>query len=277
MTAAPPLSVVVPAYRNAEYIDETMRSILDQDFGDFELIVADHSSPDETMDRLRAYADDPRVRLLTTEAGGGAERNFNRVSAEARGEFLKLVCGDDILLPGILGRQVALLREHPGAVMTAGPRRLVDSRGRTVVARRGLGPLREPTAGRAAIRATVRLGSNLFGEPGCVTMRREPLAHDGFWYFAHPFLVDQATYMRLLLHGDFVPDPELGSAFRMNIGQTSVSLVASQYGQVSAYHEEFHRAHPTVLSRADVRRGNANAWLTAQKRRMAYTLLRTRM
>src|SRR6185369_16385153 len=68
------VSVVVPSYNNAPFIEATMDSILGQTFEDFELVVADHSSTDGTWDRLQRYRADPRVRLLRTSAGGGAPR-----------------------------------------------------------------------------------------------------------------------------------------------------------------------------------------------------------
>jgi glycosyltransferase involved in cell wall biosynthesis len=102
----PRVSVVVPSFNNASFIQATMDSILAQTFGDFELVVADHSSSDGTWDLLQPYASDPRVRLLQTEAGGGAQRNWDRVTAAAHGELLKLVCGDDIIYPTCLGDQV---------------------------------------------------------------------------------------------------------------------------------------------------------------------------
>jgi len=74
---SPRVSVVVPAYNNAEYIAETIESILRQTFTDFELIIADHSSTDETLSIIEEY-DDPRIRVLSTEAGGGAKRNWDR-------------------------------------------------------------------------------------------------------------------------------------------------------------------------------------------------------
>ena len=76
----PRVSVVVPAYNNAAYIVDTMESILAQDYDDFEIVVADHSSTDDTAALLKRYVDHPRVQLLNTERGGGALRNWNRVS-----------------------------------------------------------------------------------------------------------------------------------------------------------------------------------------------------
>ena len=70
----PRVSVVVPSYNNASFIEETMDSILGQTFEDFELVVADHSSSDGTWERLQRYGADPRVRLIRTEPGVGAPR-----------------------------------------------------------------------------------------------------------------------------------------------------------------------------------------------------------
>src|SRR5690242_20741802 len=96
--STPRVSVVIPAYNNAPYLPATLDSILAQDYDDYEVLVADHSSSDATQQVLERYANSPRVRVLPpTPAGGGALANWNRVSFEARGEFLKLVCGDDLI------------------------------------------------------------------------------------------------------------------------------------------------------------------------------------
>ena len=96
------VSIVVPAYRNARYLARTMDSILAQTFRDLEVVVADHASDDGTLEIAQGYASDARVTVLTTEAGGGAVRNWNRVSKEATGEFVKLVCGDDLIHPELV-------------------------------------------------------------------------------------------------------------------------------------------------------------------------------
>lgn len=273
----PKVSVVVPAYNNEEFIAQTMRSVLDQENVHLELIVADHSSTDRTREQMELFADDPRVTLLTTAAGGGAEANFNRVSREARGEYIKLLPGDDYLLPGMLARQVAILDATPEAVLTACRRELIDAKGKTVVSAYGLKGIRGPMTGDQAIRHTVRAGSNVFGEPGSVLMRLTPLVESGYWDFTHPYLVDQATYVNLLLHGGFVPEPRPGAVFRLNNGQWSVALTDYQYEQVSSFHRSMHERAPHIVRASDVRVGNVRAWLMAQRRRLVYRILKKRM
>jgi glycosyltransferase involved in cell wall biosynthesis len=273
----PRVSVVIPAYNNAEYIVETMESVLAQDYEDLEVIVADHSSADGTAALLARFADDPRVTLLTTEAGGGAVRNWNRVSQQARGELIKLVCGDDLLEPTAVSEQVAEFDAHPSAVLVASQRDIVDHHGVRVVRKRGLAGLRGLVDGRVAARRTVVVGSNIFGEPACVLLRRDVLAEVGWWCNDHPFVIDEATYIAVMLHGDVVALPRSLASFRISATQWSVALVKEQSSQVHGMHRALRAEDPALLSARDVRVGNARVVLMAFLRRMTYVWLRRRM
>ena len=274
----PRVSVVVPAYRNVEYLAQTLDSILAQDYDDFELVVADHSSNDGTDELLARYADHPKVRVLSpTPAGGGAKANWDRVSMAARGELLKLVCGDDLIAPDALARQVAALDAHPSAVLVASKRDLVDAQGKVVIAGRGLGPLKGLVSGRDAVRASVLAGTNLFGEPGCVMFRRELLVQAGGWDNSHPYLIDQASYSAIMLQGDMVALRESLASFRINAGQWSVRLMNDQAQQAIDFHNALAAADPQLLSPMTLRVGNLKARLMAQARRLTYLWLGRRM
>lgn len=274
----PRVSVVVPAYNNADFLADTLESILAQDYDDYELVIADHSSSDRTAQVLGAYAARSRVRVLApTPAGGGALANWNRVSEHAHGEFIKLVCGDDLIAPSALREQVQALDRNPTAVFVASPRNLIDAHGNVVVRDRGLGGLRGCVSGREAVRRSVRAGTNIFGEPGCVMFRRELLVREGGWDNSSPYLIDQATYSRIMLHGDMVALPRTLASFRISQTQWSVRLVKEQAAQAIAFHEALRRRDPSLLSAWDVRVGNAMARLMAQARRLAYSWLRRRM
>lgn len=276
MSAAPTVSVIVPAYNNGATIAETLESVLSQEGVDFELVVADHSSSDDTREQIERFADDSRVRLLDTPAGGGAPRNWNRVTAEANGLLTKLVCGDDVLRPGVLARQAAILAD-PAVALTACRRDVIDTSGRVLMAGWGLRGLRRRMPGTEAVRRAVRAGSNPFGEPASVMMRTRTLQSLGGWFGEFPYLIDQATYSRVLLTGDFAPDPEIGATFRMSATQWSVALAKSQSIQAAGFHRWLRANHPDVLSPADVVVGNARAWLMARARRFSYKVLERRM
>ncbi len=273
----PRVSVVVPSYNNASFIEATLDSILAQTFEDFELVVADHSSTDGTWERLQRYGADPRVRLMRTEAGGGAPRNWERVTAAARGALVKLVCGDDVIYPDSLRVQVEAMDANPSVVLVAAQRDLIDARGGLVRARRGLAGLTGRVPGRVAVRHTVLAGSNIFGEPACVLIRRETLERAGGWDGRHPYVIDEATYASVLLIGDFLGIDTALAAFRLSSSQWSVHLAREQSDQVIGFHHRLAVDAPGLLSRTDLIRGDAMARGMAYARRLAYVWVGRRM
>ncbi|UGB37560.1 glycosyltransferase family 2 protein [Frateuria soli] len=269
--SSPRVSVVIPAYNNAAYLACTLDSVLTQDFDDYEVVVADHSSSDATREILEVFATHPRVRILSsTPAGGGALANWNRVSQHARGDLLKLVCGDDLIAPSALARQVAALDANPRAVMVACRRDLIDAKGQPLLRNWGLRGLDGIVSGRDAMRAVVRAGSNLFGEPACVLFRRAALERAGGWDNAFPYLIDQATYCRILEQGDLVALQDPLACFRISASQWSVRLVREQAAQARHFHAALRDRHPGLLSRADLIIGNLRATAMAYTRRLVY-------
>ncbi|MDR1998869.1 MAG: glycosyltransferase family 2 protein [Frankiaceae bacterium] len=274
---SPMVSIVLPAFRNARFIERAVDSALAQTFMDFELIIADHSSDDGTWEALGRYGADPRVRLERTAAGGGAQRNWNRVTGLARGTYVKLLCGDDVIYPTCVADQVAALAAHPSAALAAVRRDLIDPDDAVLLRGRGLGGLRGLVEGTAAIRAIVRAGANLLGEPACVLIRADVLRAIGGWSDAYPYLIDQYTYMRALEHGDLVALDTVGAAFRLSDTQWSVRLATQQGAQARDVHRHFRRDLPGVITAWDERIGTARAYRTAWARRTAYFVWRRRM
>lgn len=275
--AEPLVSIVIPAYNNADYLDDTMKSVLGQTYTNLEVIVSDHASTDDTWAVMQRYSSDPRVTLLHTEGGGGALRNWNRVSQAATGELIKLVCGDDLLYPTIVAQQVAALVSTPGAVLAASPRDIVDANGVPVLKDRGLAGLTGVHDGTVAVRKTVTQGTNIFGEPGCVLMRRSVLEKVGWWDSRWPYLIDETSYSLVLLEGKFVGVPGSLAGFRISDSQWSVRLVNEQAEQAIGFHNWMAQTRPDVVSGLDRRIGNTRARIMAQVRRLAYLWLGRRM
>jgi hypothetical protein len=172
---------------------------------------------------------------------------------------------------------VSALDANPGAVLVASLRDLIDSQGRTVLRGRGLAGLQGRVRGREAVRHSVRAGTNIFGEPGCVLFRRDVLERIGGWDDSFPYLIDQATYSGILLHGDMVALPRTLASFRISASQWSVRLVREQAEQAQGFHRHLAAMVPGLLSRGDVRLGNARARAMAWTRRLAYLWLSRRM
>jgi hypothetical protein len=208
------------------------------------------------------------VRLLRTEAGGGAPRNWERVTAAAHGELLKLVCGDDIIYPDCLALQVEAMDANPAVVLVSAQRDLIDARGDILISGRGLGGLTGRLSGRVAARHAVVAGSNIFGEPACVLIRREALQDAGGWDSRHPYVIDEATYVNVLLRGDFLGINRSLAAFRLSSAQWSVHLARAQSDQVIGFHHRLANDVSGLLSTTDLLRGDVRARTMAYARRM---------
>jgi len=107
------VSVVMPAFNAARFIGEQIESILAQDYQDFELLIGDDRSGDDTIRIVRGYADSPRVRIVENEEHLGAGATRNRLNRLARGKYLTPCDADDLMLPGNLSRLHAYLEQRP--------------------------------------------------------------------------------------------------------------------------------------------------------------------
>ena len=103
----PTFSVVIPLYNRADIVSKTIRSVLDQDYQSFEIIVVDDGSKDDPEPAIAAFGD-PRIRYVRQDnAGGGAARN--RGIEEAQGHYIAFLDSDDLFLPGKLSVMAAAL------------------------------------------------------------------------------------------------------------------------------------------------------------------------
>ena len=104
------VSVIMPSYNTARYIQEAIESVLAQDYPHKELIIIDDGSTDGTPELVRGYGD--RVTLITQQNQGSAVARNAGLQA-AQGEYIAFLDSDDVWLPGKLGDQVQHLERHP--------------------------------------------------------------------------------------------------------------------------------------------------------------------
>jgi glycosyltransferase involved in cell wall biosynthesis len=116
----PRVSVVMPAYNAVHFIGQAVASVFSQTFDDFELIVVNDGSNDDTLDILADYQDE-RLHVLHNDIRVGIATSLNRGIAVATGDYIARMDADDITLPTRFAQQVALLDAHPtiGFVATA--------------------------------------------------------------------------------------------------------------------------------------------------------------
>jgi glycosyltransferase involved in cell wall biosynthesis len=117
MPSFPTITVILPAYNAQRFIESAVQSILDQTFTDFELVVIDDGSTDQTLPILQKLAGkDSRINLIT-RPNTGYVIALNEGLAKAGGEFIARMDADDLCLPTRFEKQIAYLRDNPDCVL----------------------------------------------------------------------------------------------------------------------------------------------------------------
>ena len=123
----------MPVYNGERYIEETLRSLLAQDFKDFELIITDNASTDRTEEICRQFAArEPRIRYVRNERNLGAAANYNLGLSLATGEYFKWCAHDDLLSPNCIGALVNALDQDPGAIAAFPRTQCIDEMGTAI-------------------------------------------------------------------------------------------------------------------------------------------------
>lgn len=117
---SPRVSVILPCHNGEAYLREAIRSILDQTYTDFELIVVDDGSTDGSPAILHDMALDDRRLRIVTQVNGGIVAALNTAMDHARGEYIARMDADDVSFPERLAFQVSYLDRHPEVVIVGG-------------------------------------------------------------------------------------------------------------------------------------------------------------
>jgi glycosyltransferase involved in cell wall biosynthesis len=127
MNEVPLVSIVTPSFNQGRFIEETIRSVVDQDYPRIEHIIVDACSTDETIEILRLY---PHLRWVSEPDDGQADA-LNKGFAMAEGDIFAWLNADDLYLPGAVSTAVEALQES-GADLVHGGWRQIDERGNTI-------------------------------------------------------------------------------------------------------------------------------------------------
>lgn len=204
--SAPPVSLCLLTYKRANVLRRSIDSLLAQSFSDFELIINDDCSPDETAAVCEMYAErDPRVRYCRNDRNLRYAGNQNAAVARARGEFIAFIHDGDIYRSDMVAKWVAALRAHPTAGLVFNAIRVIEEHG--IKGATFVHPYAALTNGQA-------LGDEMLSQDdspifGIVMTRASALRSAGPFDESLPVLADVDMWLRLLLHHDaaYVPEP----------------------------------------------------------------------
>lgn len=204
----PLVTVITPAYNLAEYLPETIESVLNQDYPNIEIIVLDDGSKDNTREVLARY--DGRIHWESHENMGEA-RTVNKGFKMAKGDYVVIVNADDPIYPDMISRLVQHMEDHPELLVVYPDWHSIDDQSNII---------EYNTAWDYDYKKMVSHAKCVPG-PGAV-IRRRGLELEGGRNTSYKYVTDQEFWWRLGLHGPFARYPEALATHRAHASSSGV-------------------------------------------------------
>ena len=245
----PLVSVCIPAYNNADYISETIDCILNQTYKNIELVICDDHSTDKTVEVIQSYSD-PRVKLFLNEKNLGMSGNWNNCLNHCTGEFIKLICADDMLTNDALEKEVIALINHPSAVMSESDTQFRDLQGNTKGSY-----TRYKKSGLVDGKVIARAGlfsRNLFGAPLNNTFRRSVLEQVHGFDPSFKYILDYDFWVSIACLGDVYIIHEPLNYFRLRSDSNTGKVLTTEQKAYVEEHKMLLRKHSQELHISNV-------------------------
>jgi glycosyltransferase involved in cell wall biosynthesis len=240
----PVVTIVIVTYNVGKFVAESLQSALNQSFSDFELILADDGSTDDTVEIARSFRD-PRISVLACPHRGPTWV-LNEGFARARGRYVALLDGDDLWAPDRLRHHVEYMESQPDVDLTFSLARTIEEDGTDTgfISRQWSGP----------VPFSFFLTENLAGA-SAVTVRRSAAVQAGQFDTKMEAAYDYDLWLRIavLREGNIHCIPEPLSCYRRRCGQlTKDWRLMERSGLYLA--DKFRMLRPAEMRRADPRR-----------------------
>jgi glycosyltransferase involved in cell wall biosynthesis len=213
MTDTPLVTIITPSYNQARFLEQTMRSVLEQDYPNIEYMVADGGSTDGSVDLIQKYSN--RLKWWVSEKDSGQADAINKGFTRASGEIIAWINSDDYYMPGAIAGAVKALADHPEVGMVFGNVRVVDETEKV------LNQLSYGDWGLADL-----MSFHIIGQPA-VFMRREVLEKVGHLDQSFHLLLDHQLWIRLALEAGMQYIPELWASAHYHEDCKNLAMAAS--------------------------------------------------
>ena len=210
------VSIVTPSFNQARYLEQTMRSVLEQDYPRIEYIVIDGASKDGSVDIIRKYEN--QLAHWVSEKDAGQAEAINKGLSRANGEIVAWLNSDDYYLPGTVSAAVEVFRANPDVALVYGDMLAVDENGRTT-------NLMKYTQ----LSLEDLLCFQIIGQPS-VFFRRDALPKAGLLDPSFHFLLDHHLWIRIAAQGKILHVPKIWSAARYHAEAKNVAK-AAEFGR----------------------------------------------
>ncbi len=247
-TDQPLVTVLTPVYNGATFLRECIDSVLAQDFQNWEYIIVNNRSTDQTLEIAQAYAArDSRIRVVTNDDFLSMPQNFNRAFSlvPPTSKYFKVVCADDWLLPGCLSKLVAFAESHPSVGILC-----CHQQSGQIVRWRELPSSVDFLPGREACRRALLENTNLFGAPTAFLYRSDLLRKGKPFFPNNQPHSDTSACYEFLEYCDYGVVHEILAVERVHEEQISSQIEPFASGTV-AYLEVFLEYGPRYLSEAE--------------------------
>lgn len=220
----PKISVLMSVYNGEHYLREAVESILSQTFTDFEFLIVDDCSIDNSLSILREYGGkDKRIRIITNEFNIGLTKNLNKLIKASKGEYIARFDCDDISLPDRFKEQVKYLDEHKNCGAISSWADIIDNQGKY------LRTVKYPTRDNELRKALIRY--NPFFHSGLMVPRKI-LDDVGFYDESWRFAQDYELYFRIAKKYELRNIPRVLLQYREIHGSITDSKNKKQVGFV---------------------------------------------
>lgn len=236
----PLVSVCIPAYNNAEYIKDTVMSVLEQTYRNIELIVVDDHSTDNTIEVLESIEDD-RLKIYKNEKNLGMVGNWNRCLELATGEYVKLICADDMIAKNAIEKEALAMRKHPKVNLVESDTNLVDIYGKKTGQFRRY-PKNGMMDGKRLAKISLMI-QNFYGAPVNNLIRRSALEKTGGFDTSFTYILDFDMWLRLSCTGDVYIIHEQLNSFRIRNDSNTGVLIGEKRDVYNAEHRKLLEKH----------------------------------
>jgi glycosyltransferase involved in cell wall biosynthesis len=201
-TISTKISVCIPTYNGAKYLAEALTSVLNQTFTDFELIVVDDCSTDNTAAMVQSFRDD-RLKYVQNPTRLGLVGNWNKCIELSSGQYICIFHQDDVMLPENLAEKIKVLEENPTVGLVYSEVIQINAEGQIVLGWWYFKPEPRPEVVQAGSKffETLLLGPNIVCCPS-VVLRRECFEKLGGFDSRLPYTADWEMWLRVALFYD---------------------------------------------------------------------------
>jgi GT2 family glycosyltransferase len=226
------VSIITPSYNQASFLEQTIQSVLEQNYPHVEYIVVDGASTDNSFEIIKKYND--HLAYWISEKDSGQAEAINKGFARARGEILAWLNSDDYYLPDTIPAVVRYFEENPDAVLVYGDMLAVDSQGQT------FNVLKYKQLSLEDL-----LCFQIIGQPS-VFFRRSALEKTGWLDTSFHFMLDHHLWIRLAQQGRILHVPQVWSAARYH-PQAKNRARAAEFGREAFRVLDWAKAQPSLV------------------------------